>query len=97
MALSIGGSSFGRDRLLAYWHINPCAAAILREIRRRERELGIQPDADLDGYLKASAMAGQRSNAGTLLIMRLLGLEVRPLLPSHYLYVTPKRLTFCDT
>ncbi|KAK9902782.1 hypothetical protein WJX75_005811 [Coccomyxa subellipsoidea] len=50
--------------------------AILREIRRRERELGIQPDADLDGYLKASAMAGQRSNAGTLLIMRLLGLEV---------------------
>ena len=42
-------------------------------------------------------MAGQRSNAGTLLIMRLLGLEVRPPLPSHYLYVTPKRLTFCDT
>ena len=53
-------------------------AAMLREIRRRERELGIQPDADLDGFMKASAMAGQRSNAGTLLIMRLLGLEVRP-------------------
>ncbi len=50
---------------------------MLREIRRRERELGIQPDADLDGYLKASALSGQRSNAGTLLIMRLLGLEVR--------------------
>lgn len=50
---------------------------MLREIRRRERELGIQPDADLDGFMKASAMAGQRSNAGTLLIMRLLGLEVR--------------------
>ncbi|EIE18006.1 putative pleiotropic drug resistance protein 3 [Coccomyxa subellipsoidea C-169] len=50
--------------------------AMLREIRRRERELRIQPDADLDGYLKASALSGQRSNAGTLLIMRLLGLEV---------------------
>ena len=63
------------DQLLREWLCAP--AAMLREIRRRERELGIAPDADLDGYLKANAMAGQRSNAGTLLIMRLLGLEVR--------------------
>ena len=53
-----------------------CDAEGLRELRAREKKLGIQPDLDLDGYLKATAMHGQRSNTITLLVMRLLGLEV---------------------
>ncbi|CAK0759197.1 hypothetical protein CVIRNUC_002679 [Coccomyxa viridis] len=48
----------------------------LRELRARERKLGIQPDPDLDGYQKAAALHGQRSSPITLFIMRLLGLEV---------------------
>ncbi|CAK0784035.1 hypothetical protein CVIRNUC_007238 [Coccomyxa viridis] len=48
----------------------------LRELRARERKLGITPDSDLDGYLKAAAVHGQSSSAVTLLVMRLLGLEV---------------------
>ena len=55
-----------------------CGAEGLRELRAREKKLGIQPDPDLDGYLKATAMHGQRSNTITLLVMRLLGLEVSP-------------------
>ncbi len=54
---------------------SPCPEN-LRELRAREKKLGIQPDQDLDGYLKATAMHGQRSNLITLLVMRLLGLEV---------------------
>ena len=53
-------------------------AEALRELRARERKLGITPDSDLDGYLKAAAVHGQSSSAVTLLVMRLLGLEVRP-------------------
>lgn len=53
-----------------------CFAEILRELRAREKKLGIQPDVNLDGYLKATAIHGQRSNTITLLVMRLLGLEV---------------------
>ena len=48
----------------------------LRELRARERKLGIQPDPDLDGFQKAAALHGQRSSPITLFIMRLLGLEV---------------------
>ena len=58
----------------------PAVAEGLRELRAREKKLGIQPDPDLDGYLKATAMHGQRSNTITLLVMRLLGLEVSGLL-----------------
>ena len=58
-----------------------CAEA-LRELRARERKLGITPDSDLDGYLKAAAVHGQSSSAVTLLVMRLLGLEARPTHPA---------------
>lgn len=64
----------------------------LRELRAREKKLGIQPDLDLDGYLKATAMHGQRSNTITLLVMRLLGLEVS--LPPH---MVSKRRRFIAT
>lgn len=48
----------------------------LRLLREKEKELGIQPDIDIDAFLKASAVEGHRSNPATEFIMRVLGLEV---------------------
>ena len=75
-------SVFGKPMQGCEWrekactNICGCYAEALRELRAREKKLGITPDLDLDGYLKATAMHGQRSNTITLLVMRLLGLEV---------------------
>ncbi|KAF6262509.1 ATP-binding cassette transporter [Scenedesmus sp. NREL 46B-D3] len=45
-------------------------------LRAREKELGIEPDAEIDALLKASAVEGKRSNIVTDLMLRVLGLEV---------------------
>jgi hypothetical protein len=60
---------------------NCCCAAAAAEyadlLRAREKELGIQPDPEIDALLKASAVEGKRSNIVTDLMLRVLGLEVR--------------------
>ena len=57
-------------------------AAFLRALREREKESGIQPDLDVDAFLKASAVEGMRASPVTQFIMRILGLEVLQLWPS---------------
>jgi hypothetical protein len=47
-------------------------------MREREKELGIEPDWELDAFMKASAARGKRRSIMTDYIMRILGLEVRP-------------------
>jgi hypothetical protein len=47
------------------------------ELRRREKELGIEADPEIDALLKAEAVEGKRSNISTDLMLRILGLEVR--------------------
>ena len=49
----------------------------------RERELDLKPDHAIDGYLRATAVAGKRQNAVTHFIIRVLGLEVRGWAPSY--------------
>lgn len=51
-------------------------AAYVEELRQRERELGIEPDLEVDALLKAEAVEGKRSNIVTDLMLRVLGLEV---------------------
>lgn len=48
----------------------------VEELRRREKELGIEPDPEVDALLKAEAVEGKRSNIVTDLMLRVLGLEV---------------------
>lgn len=52
------------------------AAVYVEELRRREKELGIEPDPEVDALLKAEAVEGKRINIVTDLILRVLGLEV---------------------
>jgi hypothetical protein len=55
-----------------------CACAeFLRQLREKEKVEGIQPDPDIDAFLKASAVEGMRSSPVTQFIMRILGLEAR--------------------
>jgi hypothetical protein len=53
------------------------AAVYVDELRRREKELGVEPDTEVDAFLKAEAVEGKRTNIVTDLILRVLGLQVR--------------------
>uniref|UniRef100_A0A383WGZ5 ABC transporter domain-containing protein n=1 Tax=Tetradesmus obliquus TaxID=3088 RepID=A0A383WGZ5_TETOB len=46
------------------------------QLRAAEKAQGIEPDAEIDALLKASAVEGKRSNIVTDLMLRVLGLEV---------------------
>lgn len=47
----------------------------LRQLAEAERAGSIEPDADIDAYLQASAVTGARHNPVTHYMMRVLGLE----------------------
>ncbi|KAK3161259.1 hypothetical protein QOZ80_1BG0074790 [Eleusine coracana subsp. coracana] len=49
---------------------------MLTELSRREKAANIKPDADIDAFMKASAMGGQEATVGTDYILKLLGLEI---------------------
>ena len=51
-------------------------AGFLRQLREVEAKMDIQPDPDVDAYLKASAVEGVRKSPVTQYMIRLLGLEV---------------------
>ncbi|CAO2183374.1 unnamed protein product [Urochloa humidicola] len=49
---------------------------MLTELSRREKAANIKPDADIDAFMKASAMGGQEANVVTDYILKILGLEI---------------------
>ncbi|KAI5651241.1 hypothetical protein M9H77_37246 [Catharanthus roseus] len=49
---------------------------LLSELARREREAGIFPEAEVDLFMKATAMQGLESNLNTDYTLRILGLDV---------------------
>ncbi|KAJ3704201.1 hypothetical protein LUZ61_007906 [Rhynchospora tenuis] len=49
---------------------------MITELSKREREANIMPDPDLDVFMKALAMGGQKTSVMTDYILKLLGLEV---------------------
>ncbi|KAK9816709.1 hypothetical protein WJX72_004056 [[Myrmecia] bisecta] len=48
----------------------------LDQLVEREKELGIQPDIEIDAFMKAMAVSGKRHSIATEYTMRLLGLDV---------------------
>ncbi|CAM0943176.1 unnamed protein product [Alopecurus aequalis] len=49
---------------------------MLTELARRERDAGIKPDPEIDAYMKATAVQGQRTNIITDLTLKILGLDI---------------------
>lgn len=52
----------------------------LEELLKREKELGITPDPDMDAFMKAEIRTGKRESIVTDLIIKMLGLDVSVLL-----------------
>ncbi|KAK3005004.1 hypothetical protein RJ639_016121, partial [Escallonia herrerae] len=53
-----------------------CRAEIMTEVSRREKEARIVPDPDLDTYMKAISVEGQRTTLQTDYILKILGLDI---------------------
>jgi hypothetical protein len=53
-----------------------CGADEIHELRKREKEQGLEPDWEIDNFMKASAARGKRHSIMTDYVMRMLGLEV---------------------
>ncbi|EER98908.1 ABC transporter G family member 36 [Sorghum bicolor] len=49
---------------------------MLMELSRREKAANIKPDADIDAFMKASAVGGHEANVVTDYILKILGLEL---------------------
>lgn len=48
----------------------------LEEVRRREAELGVEPDAEIDAFMAACGLRGKRHSMATAYVLRMLGLEI---------------------
>ncbi|KAK7384765.1 hypothetical protein VNO78_30466 [Psophocarpus tetragonolobus] len=49
---------------------------VLTDLLRREKEANIEPDSDIDAYMKAAALEGQQTSVIIDYILKILGLEV---------------------
>ena len=48
----------------------------MEQLRQREKEAGIEPDPEIDAFMRASTISGKRHSLVTELTLRILGLEV---------------------
>ncbi|KAB2085662.1 hypothetical protein ES319_A05G414200v1 [Gossypium barbadense] len=49
---------------------------LLAELSRREKQAGIKPDPEIDAFMKATAMVGQKTSLGTDYVLKILGLDI---------------------
>ncbi|KAL2345196.1 hypothetical protein Fmac_006481 [Flemingia macrophylla] len=49
---------------------------MVEELLRREKQLGIKPDPEIDAFMKATAISGQKHNLQTDYILKILGLDI---------------------
>nr|POE81486.1 abc transporter g family member 39 [Quercus suber] len=52
------------------------AYELLAKLSRREKEVGIKPDPEIDAFMKATAMAGQETSLVTDYVLKILGLDI---------------------
>lgn len=64
----------------------------IHELRKREKEQGLEPDWEIDMFMKASAARGKRHSIMTDYVMRMLGLEVCP----HTLRLNDRSESDCE-
>ena len=53
-----------------------CCAEELQELHKKEKEMKVQPDWEIDAFTKAQIRTGKRHSIVTDLILKLLGLDV---------------------
>ena len=58
------------------WLKTSCFTDELEELLKREKEMGITPDPELDAYMRAEIRTGNRESIVTDLIIKMLGLDV---------------------
>ncbi|KAF9615291.1 hypothetical protein IFM89_022618 [Coptis chinensis] len=58
------------------WKARPKLGELLTELARREKDAGIFPEAEVDLFMKATAMEGVESNLITDYTLRILGLDI---------------------
>ena len=56
----------------------PFVAEELQELQKKEKEMNVQPDWEIDAFTKAQIRTGKRHSIVTDLILKLLGLDVSP-------------------
>ncbi|KAI4348998.1 hypothetical protein L6164_009657 [Bauhinia variegata] len=49
---------------------------MLAELSRREKEVGIKPDPEIDAFMKATALSGQKTSLVTDYALKILGLDI---------------------
>lgn len=49
---------------------------LLAELSRREKEAGIKPDPEIDAFMKATSLSGQKASLVTDYIIKILGLDI---------------------
>ncbi|WOL03475.1 pleiotropic drug resistance protein 2-like [Canna indica] len=49
---------------------------MISELSRREKDAGIKPDPEIDAFMKATAVEGQKTSVGTDYILKVLGLDI---------------------
>ncbi|KAK7337204.1 hypothetical protein VNO77_17767 [Canavalia gladiata] len=49
---------------------------MLEELSRRERDAGIKPDHEIDAFMKATAISGQKTSLVTDYVLKILGLDI---------------------
>ena len=53
-----------------------CAAEELQQLQKKEKEMNVQPDWEIDAFTKAQIRTGKRHSIVTDLVLKLLGLDV---------------------
>ncbi|PON56001.1 hypothetical protein TorRG33x02_297670, partial [Trema orientale] len=49
---------------------------VSEEVSKREKEAGIEPDPEIDKFMKATAVSGQKTSLITDYVLKILGLEI---------------------
>ncbi|KAG5055661.1 hypothetical protein JHK85_008171 [Glycine max] len=49
---------------------------MLEELLRREKQAGIKPDPEIDAFMKATAIYGQKTNLQTDYVLKIIGLDI---------------------
>lgn len=52
------------------------AAEEMQELRQKEKEKGIQPDPEIDAFMKANTIEGKRESIETEYVLHILGLSI---------------------